>query len=538
MRRSGATLLLTLLLALLPGAARAALELTSLVLTVAIEGTNGVDTVFQVTVTVTGTDIASASITPEGGTAIPLTCGSATSCSVTQGLANQATLDALLPTTAKNYTLALTGTTGTPAPTVTDTFAFARPVVSSPAISAPVAGSSIDPGSLEVTFAACTATVVAATTPATCAATQGVLLQGTTQLEEKLDLPASSTSWKPATALTEQSAFSAEITHTAAGTQTFTADGIATGTDDDSYLFTTSVTHSDQVAFSTGFAAPVGEFCIVVNDDPADALDPAGCTVVVEPAAGILDTSGPYPLTAPPFLTAAGIPFQYTLQLAPSGRLSGIAEADLDGVTGFEVPTDLVGRLKGKDGLLRQRIRMRFDAPASDTKFSVRIGEEANLATLLQAMADLEWLVGQKTRGKDGGVKLSEDTTSTRTTAAAPTGWRLDFTLTGNDGPTSGSLELASGVSVVLAGKQSFDSASNRSDLKLESEGAERGVRIRVKRLEIDATNRIAAGAVRFRAFGQGGSLILPTPPPTTTTTTTSTTTTTTTSTTTPPMVP
>jgi hypothetical protein len=542
MRRSGATVLLTLLLALLPGAARSALDLTSLALTVKTEGTKGVDTVFQVTVTVTGTDIASASIAPAaGGTALPLTCGSPTSCSVTQSLANQAALDALLPTTARNYTLALTGTTGTSPPTVTDTFAFARPVVSSPAISAPVDGSSIDPGPLEVKFVACTATAVAATTPATCAATQGLLLQGTAQLEEKLDLPASSTSWTPATALTEQSAFSVRITHAAGGSQNFTADGIAA--EADAYVFTTSVTHSDQVAFSTGFAAPVGEFCIVVNDDPADALDPTGCVLVEEPAAGILDTSDSCTTSA------AGIPVQYGFQLAASGALSGIADADVDGDGSFETHADLTGRLKGKEGLLRQKLRVRFDAPSSETRFSLRIREQADLATLQGAIVPpLEWLVEQTTRGKAAGAKLSESTTTLRNQPAQPsdgiqcaggtarTGWKLSFILTGTDGPTSGTLQLANDdVSVALRAKQSFDSGSNQTDLKLESEAAERGVRIRVKRLAIDVTKQINSGAVRFRAFGQGGSLMLPTTVPvtTTTTTTTSTTTTTTTSTTT-----
>jgi hypothetical protein len=543
MRRSGATLLLALLLTLLPGAARAALELTSLVLTVVIEGTNGVDTVFQVTATVTGTDIASASITPEAGAAIPLTCGSPTSCSVTQSLANQAALDALLPKTAKNYTLALTGTTGTPVPTVTDTFAFARPVVSSPAISAPVDGSSVDPGPVEASFVACTVTAATAT-PATCAATQGVLLQGATQLEEKLDLPASSTSWTPATALTEQSAFSVRITHAAGGSQNFTADGTAAGTDDDAYVFTTSVTHSDQVAFSTGFAAPVGEFCIVVNDDPADALDPTGCVLVVEPAAGILDTSDSCTTSA------AGIPVQYGFQLAASGTLSGIADADVDGDGSFETHADLTGRLKGKEGLLRQKLRVRFDAPSSETRFSLRIREQADLATLQGVLPPpLVWLVEQTTRGKAAGAKLSESTTTLRNQPAQPgdgiqcaggtarTGWKLSFILTGTDGPTSGTLQLANDdVSVALRAKQSFDSGSNQTDLKLESEAAERGVRIRVKRLAIDVTKQINAGAVRFRAFGQGGSLMLPTTVPVTTTTTTTSTTTTTTTTTTVPL--
>jgi hypothetical protein len=259
----------------------------------------------------------------------------------------------------------------------------------------------------------------------------------------------------------------------------------------------------------------------------------------VEPAAGILDTSDSCTTSA------AGIPVQYGFQLAASGGLSGIADADVDGDGSFETHADLTGQLKGKEGLLRQKLRVRFGTGGSETRFSLRIREQADLATLQGAIVPpLEWLVEQTTRGKAAGAKLSESTTTVSSLPAQPgdgiqclggaarTGWKLSFILTGTDGPTSGTLQLANDVSVALRAKQSFDSGSNQSDLKLESEAAERGVRIRVKRLEIDATKQINAGAVRFRAFGQGGSLILPTTVPATTTTSTTTTTTSTTTTT------
>jgi hypothetical protein len=158
---------------------------------------------------------------------------------------------------------------------------------------------------------------------------------------------------------------------------------------------------------------------------------------------------------------------------------------------------------------------MRFDGGASDTRFKVRLREQAELATIqVPGVDDLAWLVEQKTNGKANGMKLSERATGTSSTEDAATGWKLEFTLTGTEGSISGSLELASGVSVALSGKHSFDSASNQSNLQLQSEGAERGVSIRVKRLEIDTakplSERITAGSLRFRAFGQGGSALLP----------------------------
>jgi len=506
MLRRGA--LLWLLVTLLPGSAHAVLGLDTFLLGVEIEATAGTDTAFRVTFTVTGTEIASATVTPEGLVAIALVCDATnTSCTTTQNLPNQAALDALLPTTARNYTVALTGTVGSPTPVLTDTLSYTRPSLASPAISAPEDGSSVAPGSLEVTFLAC----------ATCtAATQGVLLQGGTPVETKLDLPASSTSWTPATALAASVPDHAvRIAHVTGAQQNLTADGPGAGTDDDGYVFTHGFSHSDQVAFSTGFAAPVGDFCIVVNANHAGGIDPTGCTLLPEePTAGIFDTSGSFTSTAD------GVPFTYDLILGPRGRSSGLAAANLDGDGSFETPAEFLGRLRGREGRLQQKVRIRFVAP--DARIYVRIRERAELASL-QSAADLDWLVDQKTRGKLGEMKLAEDVTTTRTTPGAVTGWRVSFTLTGTDEPTTGSLELASGVTVALTGKQGFDSGSNRSDLKLQSEGNERGVRIRLKRLEIDPSqgppDRIQAGAVRYKAFGQGGSIVLPmvasTPTPT-----------------------
>jgi hypothetical protein len=495
-----ATALLVLLLVSLPAAAHAQLDLATLDLAVEVEGTNGTDTVFRVTLEVTGSEIAAASLTRQGTTpaTINLTCNVPTLCSATQTLANQAALDTLLPTSSTSYTITLTGTTGTPAPTVTDSFSFARPAVPSPAISAPSAGASVDPGELVVTFAACGA--------ACNAATQAVLLANGSELESKLDLPASATSWTPTATLPATSDLSVTITHATQGTQNLTADGPGAGTDDDPYVFTSRVTHSDTVAFETGFAPPVGEFCIVVNDGgDADQIDPTGCAVIDAPASGILDTSGPYQTQA------AGIAVQYELQLTPGGRLSGTAGADLDGDASFETPGEASGRLRGNDRGLREKILLRFDGGTRDTRFRVRLDERAELATvLLPGVDDLVWLVQQKTSGKANGAKLSERITGTTTTEDALPGWKLSFELTGSGGTTSGRLELANGRSVALTGKQSFDSGSNLSDVKLQSEGAERGVRLRVKRLEIDSTATITAGALRFRAFGQGGSALLP----------------------------
>jgi hypothetical protein len=498
MRRRGA--LLWLLITLLPGPAHAVLGLDELLFGVEIEATAGTDSTFRVTFTVTGTELASATVTPQGLAAIALTCDATnTSCTTTQNVMNQAALDALLPTTARNYTVALTGTLG--GQTLTDTLSYTRPSLASPTISFPGDGATVDPGPVEVTFLACSSCT---------SSTQAVLLRGGAPLETKLDLPASSTSWMPATPLDANvTDYAVRIAHVTGAQQNLTADGPGAGTDDDAYVFTHGFSHSDQVAFSTGSPAPTGDFCIVVNANHAGAIDPTGCTLLPEePVAGIFDTSGSFASTAD------GVPFTYDVLLSPRGRLSGIANGDLDGDATFETSADLLGRLRGPQGRLQQKIRFRFLAPEFDARIHVGIRERADLASL-QSAPDLDWLVEQKTRGKLGGMKLAEDLTTMRTSPAALTGWKVSFNLTGTDEPTAGSLELANGVTVELSGRQGFDSASNRSDVKLRSEGNERGIRIRLKRLEIDPSqplpDRILAGSVRYNAFGQGGSILLPT---------------------------
>jgi len=508
-RHPGATLLLTLWTLLLPGAARAALGIDALDLEVGVHGTNGQDTSFAVTITITGTDLEAATLTRQGATALSLPCSGGTTCTATQGLPNQAALDTLLPTTATTYTLELKQGTDT----ITDTLSFARPVVPSPLISAPLAGSIISPGALDVTFSGCS----------TCSPTQGFLLQGATQIEEKLDLPAASTSWKPLTELAPESDFSVEIVHVAIATASLVADGPAPATNNDSYTFTTTLVHGDSVAFSTGFAPPVGDFCIAVNDAAGDALDPAGCTIIVEPAAGILDTSDSCSLSA------AGLPIQYDLQLAPNGRLSGIADADLDVDGSFETHGTLVGRLRGKEGSLRQQLRVGLRDDSADARLGLRVREQANLATLVGAPdPPLEWLIDQRLRGKLAGTKIVEATTGLRTLPALPsddiacaggtprTGWKLAFTLTGTEGLSSGSLQLANGNDVALEVKQRFDFVTNQTLLRLQSRGADAGVKILIRRLEIDDVPdpaQIASGVLRFRAFGQGGNLLLPPQP-------------------------
>lgn len=508
MRKLGTRLVSTVFLLLLPTAARAELSIETLAFAVEIFGLNGTDDTFLVGFEVTGTDIATASVTPSGGTTTLLTCSGGTICTAVLDVGGQNALDALLPTTARNYSIALTSA-GDPGVTLTDTFSFSRPLLPSPAISEPVAGSVIPPGALTARFLAC----------ASCnESTQAALLMaGVVDPIEVASLGASSTSWEPATALAAESEFLVGIAHSIRGSQSLTADGIGPGTDDDSYGFTSSVLHSDAVEFSTGFAPPAGEFCLVVNDDAADAIDPTGCAVLSEPAASILDTSGSCSLVA------GGIPIQYELLLAPDGGLSGIADADLDGDATFETHAPLAGRLTGGSGFLRERLRVRFEEPSGTARLAFRLDEQADLASLLAPATPLSWLFEHRLRGKLAGTRIDASAAGLRTQPALPndpvactggppmTGWQLRFTLTGSDGPSTGSLVLANGSEVALGVRQRFDFLTNQTRLRLASKGVERGVTILIKRLEIDdATDEIETGVVRFRAFGHAARVLVP----------------------------
>ena len=107
-------------------------------------------------------------------------------------------------------------------------------------------------------------------------------------------------------------------------------------------------------------------------------------------------------------------------------------------------------------------------------------------------------------------MKLKEQITYTRTVPDAQAGWILVLSLSGSDDSVSGRVELATGLSVTLTGKGGFDSAANVSDLKLRSQGAERGVKVRVKNLTVDDSQQITSGDVRFKGFGQRVNVLIP----------------------------
>jgi len=490
MLHSGSRALLTLVLLLLPAAARAALTLTTVTLDVQVQATNGTDDAFKVTFTVAGTEVATATVTPQGagGAAISLPCTGGTSCSLTQDL-NQTQFNALFPTSARDYKIDLTQVGGTD--TITDTVSFTLPVVPSPAISEPQNGSTIDPGLIEVKFAACAACT---------ATTQAVLTQGTTELEANPNLPASSTSWMPQTPLAASSDFSVKVTHRTSGSLS-PAPRYEPG--DVPYSFTFAATHSDTVQFSTGFAPPTGDFCIILLDEGLTGPG-TDCAVLDTPALGILDTSAIY------LTVLAGIPIEYQVTLGPKGAISGPAQADLDGDASFETSAPLKGRLRGKDGALRQRLAVRFVNDALDAKLRFRSLEEADLASLAQS-PDLISLLSEELRGKQDGAKVDAESSTTPITVDPPIGWRLDFHLAGSEKDISGAtLVLSSGSTTSLAGTQSFDTAKNQSDIRLSSGGAEKGIQFRLRKLGTDGTAAITSGEFKFRAFGQSGSGLLP----------------------------
>lgn len=491
MLHSGSRALLVLLLSMLPVGAQAALTLTSVALAADVGGTNGTDSSFKVTFTIAGTEIQTATVTPQGigSTAITLPCTAGTTCTATLTL-TQTQFNQLFPTSGQNYKIDLTQVSGTN--TITSTVSFTLQSVPSPAISFPTSSTPISPTSLVVTFSACASCTVA---------THAVLTLGSTELASQ-DLPASSTSWTPGVTLAPSTTgFAVAITHKTTGTlspaPTYTLSGTSGSI---AYTFTSDVTHADSVAFSTGFAQPVGAFCVILIDTSLSGPG-TSCPVLDATALGILDTSGLFATTL------GGIPIVYQVALGPKGNVTGTAHADLDGDATFETSAPLTGRVRGKDGALRQRLRARFVNDSLDARLQLRILEEANLANLTPS-GGLTTLLTEQLRGKQGGAKVDVTSSSAPVILNPPIGWRLDFTLTAGQKQVPGQLQAA-GSTISLQGNQTFDTATNLSDIRLSSGGAQTGVQLRLKKLVVDGAT-IQSGQLKLRAFGQSTSGLLP----------------------------
>lgn len=471
-----------------PGsAAQAVIDITQVEVTVEIEGvheaSDSPSRTLTARVVVRGTGISGVTITPPGGTASSLRLVSGEFV-LESSFADEATLDASLP--EGSYLLAVQGADASE--TATASLAYERPDVPSPAISQPVHESVVRAGTLEAEFAACPICVLSDDS------TIATLQQGDTDLASET-LEGTDTQWIPSDdagplELDETSAFTLRVVHTASRGTAVTA------TTGDAFTFTSIFSRSDEVEFSTGFLAPEGNVCLVV-DDPDRQLHGADetCTVVDDSLLGILDVGGSSSTVA------AGIPIGLDLTLSPSGALSGIADADLDADGAGETPVPVQGRLRGSGGRLRQNLRFALDGGASSAGTSLRVSilERALLATALKTRK-------QTTRGDLLGAPFSETVQDVESLEDQATGWRLDFPLSGDAGRITGAtLRLANGRTVALTGRHRFVLELDRTNVRLSSGGGDKGVKIEANGLGFDDAGLISRGEIRWRAFGQGG---------------------------------
>jgi hypothetical protein len=234
---------------------------------------------------------------------------------------------------------------------------------------------------------------------------------------------------------------------------------------------------------------------------------------VSELEAGIYDTGGSL------CTSIAGMDVLYGFSVDPKGRISGIADVTVVGdgscTGGIDASAPLKGKLSGKKGRLRLRMNAKAESttPGADAKVKVQLREDTQTTTGVLTRT-------QKAKGQRLGQKVS-DTTSTTTClngssgpdclTGAPLGWRLDFTLPGSGSEvTDAALTLQDGRTIPLRANGTFKFDVNSSNLRFKSEGADKGIRIRLQKFRVDqVTGDITRGQLSFRILGQKGALEL-----------------------------
>ena len=401
---------------------------------------------------------------------------------LTDELSNEAELNTFLP--SGNYVLRLNNAT------VQATLVYTRPLVPSPAISAPDAGDIVPPGPIEVFFTACP--VCNLTGDSVKAALEN---DQAATLDEEM-LTSTSASWIPEDgaggdlALDEQSAFVARVTHTAVR-QANTA-----ATDDDSTLvFTHQFVQSDELDFETGFHTPEGHFCLAANYP----TPPPGCEILTDPLLQVLDTSGVFGAQV------AGHNLETTVSVAANGALSGSATADLDDNGSQETTsTPIKGKLSGKSGELRSKLAFALNNTALPAKLKLKLSDMLSIPGNTLAHT-------QAASGRVGATKIKETTPTSGALPFAPLGWLLEFDIDSAGSVQSALLILEGGRSFPLTGTNKFKVASGASSLKLQS--AAKGIRIALKKIALDDTTNpmgVSGGSVSTRILGQSGSATIP----------------------------
>jgi hypothetical protein len=309
------------------------------------------------------------------------------------------------------------------------------------------------------------------------------------------------TEFVPSVPLQESTAYGFSVVHVGFTTKILDPN--------DPVLFVNRVDQSDQVEFSTTGPPPVsGALCFVVNDPTGLLHDPNGsCIKFEDPEGAVYDPSGTVVATS-----VGDLDVEYDFELNRKGKVSsGIALVDADGDGTLETSVPVQGRITGRRGRLRQRIRFRVrDAVASpDADLKVTVSERIETT----APDALQRTVEERLRGKRAGSKVEETQVFAESAVEVPLGWRIDFTIDriADDGRTievSGA-RLRMGVDgpagvrdIELKGKGRFSPVPDRSKLNFKSFGVDRGIRVRLHELRMEGSD-VQTVQINIIAIGQ-----------------------------------
>jgi len=479
-------LLLVSLLAM-PPSAQGAVDVTEATLSVTIARSSVVSDSFAVEFRVTGTNLNNGSITPPGVAAIPISLKpDGLDLVYEKTYNNEAALNAVWPD--GNYQLRVNGLN------VEATLVYTRPLVLNPAISKPGAGSVVPPGPVEVLFKKCdfcnllTDSVVAV-----------LENDANAVLTQEPPLTSTSEDWTPEDGLgnplqlAEKSSFVTRVTSSALRqTNTPTTGGI----DDPPFLlFSNSFVQSDEIDFETGFDTPSGSFCLAAN-----VLPPVGCTTLTDPLLEVLDTSGPY------VTQVDGHDVAYTVVVSDKGTITGTATADLDNNASQETgPAPIKGKLKGKDGEVKQKLSFSLENTAPPAKVKVKISDEYSIP-------GNSFEGTQTASGKINDVKVKEEVLSSGPLfPLLPLGWLLQLDIDASGAVSNALLTLENTRTFPLSGTNKFKFSSGQSSLKLES--ADKGIKISLKKIVLnDSTSPmgVTGGDVSPRILGQKAKSAIP----------------------------
>jgi hypothetical protein len=372
------------------------------------------------------------------------------------------------------------------------TLTYVRPLVPSPAISYPDAGDVVPPGTIDVEFT-------------NCAVCNQVGDSVEAELEDDVGAPladetltSTSEDWIPPDGiggdydLPEDSDFVVRVTHSALRQDNF----IPNPPDDDGLLlFSNRFVQSDEVDFSTGFDAPIGDFCLSANH-PAP---PAGCTVLTDPALQLIDLTGSYTTWVD------GHDVDYSVDVSASGSLSGSASADLDDNLSNETgPAPIKGKLSGSDGDSRSKLSFSLQGDAPPAKVKVSMSDEFSILGNTSSML-------QKASGSINGIKFKEETSASGPLGFPPLGWVIEFELDAGGEVQNAMLTLEGGRMFALTGSNKFKFASDESSFKLQSDP--KGIKIQLKKLILDDSvdpMDVTAGDLSSSMLGQRARTSLP----------------------------